>query len=158
MEIEDKIKSFQAQLDERDWIILSAVQDNARVSFAELGRQARLSPPAAAERLRRLEDLKIIQGYHAQISYEHLGLQMTAIIEVRVKRSDYLRFQKAVERLPSILECHHISGRASFLLKAAVPSVPALETLIGGLSQYGDTFTSLVLSTIVKRRAFRREL
>jgi Lrp/AsnC family leucine-responsive transcriptional regulator len=157
MQTDCNISSFESRLDEKDWIILKMVQDNARISFAELGRRARLSPPAAAERLRRLEDLKIIRGYHARVSHEHLGLGMTALIEIQVKRSDYSRFQKAVEKLGSVLECHHISGRVSFLLKTAVPSVSGLEALIGSLSQYGETFTSIVLSTIVERRVFRCE-
>src|SRR5579864_4911176 len=103
--------SLRTDLDERDWILLHAIQDNARLSFAELGRQAGLSPPAAAERLRRLEDLKIIQGYHARISPEQLGLELTALIEITVRRIDYARFQKSVQKLPWVLECHHISGR-----------------------------------------------
>ncbi len=147
--------SLRTDLDERDWILLHAIQDNARLSFAELGRQAGLSPPAAAERLRRLEDLKIIQGYHARISPEQLGLELTALIEITVRRIDYARFQKSVQKLPWVLECHHISGRSSFLMKVAAPNVSGLETLIGHLGQYGETFTSLVLSTVVERRVFR---
>src|SRR5215471_6663681 len=97
------LANFETQLDERDWIILRMVQENARVSFAELGRQAGLSPPAAAERLRRLEDLKIIRGYHAHVSPQPLGLPMTALIEIQVKRSEYSRFQKTIEDLAWIL-------------------------------------------------------
>ena len=80
---------------------------------------------------------------------------MPVLIEVQVKRQDYPKFEKAVQAVPWILECHHITGRAAFLLKAAVPSVEGLESLIGHLSQFGDTSTSLVLSTIVRRREFK---
>jgi Lrp/AsnC family leucine-responsive transcriptional regulator len=83
---------------------------------------------------------------------------MTAVIEIQVKRSDYSRFQRAVEKFDWVLECHHISGRTSFLLKIVVPSVSGLEALIGSLSVYGETFTSIVLSTLVERRKLRREL
>lgn len=143
--------------DQKDWIILEQVQQNARVSFAELGRRAGLSPPAAAERLRRLEESGVIRGYHADVAAERLGLGMTVFVEMRVPRGSYERFQRAVARSPWILECHHVSGAAAFVLKAAVPDVHGLELLVAHLSQYGDTATSLVLSSVLERRAFRSQ-
>lgn len=143
--------------DEKDWILLELVQNDARVSFAELGRRAGLSPPAATERLRRLEDAGVILGYHARLSRPHLGLPLLVFIEIQVKRADYLRFQKAVHKLAWILECHHVAGRASFLLKAAVPDTQGLELLIGHLSQFGETTTTLALSAVLERREFSRD-
>jgi Lrp/AsnC family leucine-responsive transcriptional regulator len=142
--------------DDKDWILIELIQADARVSFAELGRRAGLSPPAAAERLRRLEDAGVILGYHARISHSHFGLPLLIFIEIQVKRPDYTRFQKAVQKLTWILECHHVAGRASFILKAAVPDTQGLELLIGHLGQFGDTTTTLALSTVVERRAFSR--
>lgn len=150
--------SFEGPTDDRDWIILEAVQQHARVSYADLGRKADLSPPAAAERLRRLEDAGVVRGYHAEIAHERLGLGLTVLIEMRVPRGQYERFQRAAAKLAWILECHHVSGSAAFVLKAAVPDVTGLELLVGHLSQYGDTATSLVMSTVVGRREFRRDL
>lgn len=149
---------FESPGDERDWIILEEVQRNARVSYADLGRRAELSPPAAAERLRRLEDAGVIRGYHARIAPERLGLGMTVLIEMRVPRAQYERFQRAVARLSWIVECHHVSGAASFVLKCAVPDVTGLELLVGHLSQFGDTSTSVVMSTVLDRREFRRDV
>jgi Lrp/AsnC family leucine-responsive transcriptional regulator len=80
MVFSDKFDAINASLDEKDWIILTLVQGNARISFADLGRRAGLSPPAAAERLRRLEDAGIILGYHARISTSGMGLGMLAVI------------------------------------------------------------------------------
>jgi Lrp/AsnC family leucine-responsive transcriptional regulator len=148
---------FVSPGDKKDWIILEQMQRDARVSFAELGRLTDLSPPAAAERLRRLEDAGIIRGYHARVAPEGFGLRMAVLIEMRVPRLNYERFQRAVAKLPWILECHHVSGSAAFALKAAVPDVTGLELLVGHLSQFGDTSTSLVLSTVVERREFRRD-
>lgn len=147
--------SISALLDAKDWILLSLVQKNARLSFAELGRTAGLSAPATAERLRRLEEAGVITGYHASVPAEEMGLELGAFIEVQVRRTDYPRFQKAVEKLQWVLECHHVSGRGSFLVKVAVPNVAGLDLLIGHLSQFGETMTSLILSTVVQRRDFR---
>lgn len=147
---------FESPGDEKDWVLLEEVQRNARVSFAELGRKADLSAPAAAERLRRLEDAGVVRGYHADVAPDRLGLGMTVLIEMRVPRAHYERFQRAMARLPWILECHHVSGGAAFVLKAAVPDVTGLELLVGHLSQFGETATSLVMSTVVGRREFTR--
>lgn len=134
---------------------MEAVQANARVSFAELGRRSGLSAPAAAERLRRLEDQGVVLGYHARISTSGLGMPLQVFVEIAVKRADYSRFEKAIAKLPWVLECHHIAGRASFLLRAVAPDTPGLEQLIGYLSHFGDTATSLVMSTPLERREFR---
>src|SRR5207248_8659351 len=68
MENKRILGSINCNLDEKDWIIIQLVQSNARISFAEMGRRTGLSPPAAAERLRSLEDAGVIFGYHAKIS------------------------------------------------------------------------------------------
>ena len=150
--------AFEGPMDEKDWIILEEVQRDARVSYADLGRRTDLSPPAAAERLRRLEDAGVIRGYHARLAPERLGLGLTVLIEMRVPRAQYERFQKAMAKLAWVLECHHVSGAAAFVLKAAVPDVTGLELLVGHLGQFGDTATSLVMSTVVDGREFRRDL
>jgi Lrp/AsnC family transcriptional regulator, leucine-responsive regulatory protein len=156
MENPGVLGSITANLDERDWIVFEALQQDARVSFAELGRRCGLSAPAAAERLHRLEDDGLILGYGARIDHRHLGLSLRVFIEVQVKRTDYPRFQKAVQKLAWILECHHVAGRSSFLLKAAVPDTQGLELLIGHLSQFGETATTLILSTALEHRKFSR--
>lgn len=147
---------LDASLDEKDWVLLEQVQEDARMPFAELARRAGLSAPAATERLRRMEDTGLITGHHAAVSAEKLGLTLSAFLEIQVKRADYPRFQAAVRELAWVLECHHVSGRASFVLKVAVPGVAGLEMLIGHLGQFGETSSSLILSTTVARRQFRQ--
>ncbi|MBM3795534.1 MAG: Lrp/AsnC family transcriptional regulator [Acidobacteria bacterium] len=148
--------SLKTSLDPVDWIILEAIQRDARISYAELERKASLSPPSAAERLRRLEDAGVIGGFHAVVRPEGLGLEMTVFIDLHVKRADFPKVHTAVQILPWVLECHHVSGRASFLIKAAVPNVASLDVLIGHLSQFEETGTSLALSPVVEKRVFQR--
>lgn len=148
------IGGFENAFDPRDWKLMEVLQNDGRASFAELGRAIQLSAPAATERVRQLEQANVILGYHARIAPAALGLKMLVFIEIQVKHVDYQRFQKAVSELSWILECHHIAGRAAFLLKAVVPDSPGLELLIGHLSQFGDTATSLVLSSVIERREF----
>jgi Lrp/AsnC family transcriptional regulator, leucine-responsive regulatory protein len=145
---------FANTFDSRDWKLMELLQNDGRLSFAELGRAIQLSAPAATERVRQLEQANVVLGYHARIDPAALGLKMLVFIEIQVKRIDYQRFRKAVSELSWILECHHIAGRAAFILKAAVPDSSGLELLIGHLSQFGDTATSLVLSSVIERREF----
>ena len=69
-------------LDETGWHILQALQENARLSFSELGQRVGLSSPAVAERVRRMEDAGIIKGYHAEIDTAKVGYPITAIIRI----------------------------------------------------------------------------
>lgn len=144
----------KAGLDATDWILLSLLQQRARLSFAELGRRLRLSAPAVAERMKRLEERGVVRAYRAEIDLSALGRQLHVYLRVVVQPKDYSRFKKAVEAMDEIFECHHVTGQESFMLRAAVAAVPALESLIQKLTAYGPTTTSVILSTSLDRRHF----
>lgn len=138
--------------DSTDWRLLDLLQSDARQTFAELGRKVRLSPPAVAERIRRLEDRGVITGYRAQLDPSKLGLSLEVFLRVQVPPKEYGKFQAHVQKQPRILECHHLTGAESFLVRAVLPDVKALEDLIGRLSAFGQTTTSIVLSSPMKPR------
>lgn len=139
-------------LDEVGWQILRALQEDARLSFAELGRRVGLSLPAVAERVRRMEEAGLITGYHAQVNLAKVGWPITAFIRMMVPRERYPAFLAAIGAWPEVLEGHHLSGVDSFILKVVLPSIPSLESFIDRLSEYGQTTTSIVLSSPVKRQ------
>ena len=141
-------------LDSTDWALLEALQQDARVSFAQMGRQLALSPPAIAERVRRLEDRGLITGYHAAVDPAQLGKHLQVFVQAHVGPKDYAKFKTLVSTLEDVLECYHMTGGEAFLLRAGVASVEDLEELIRKLSGFGETKTSLVLSTTVGRRVF----
>lgn len=143
-------------LDAKDWAILEAVQEDARLSYAELGRRADLSPPSAAERLRRLEDQGIITGYHAAVDVSKLGKALPVLIRMSVSNKEYSRFRGFIQNEEEITECDHVSGSDALFIRAAVESVQGLEALIQRLSDFGQTTTSLILSRFLSRRVFRR--
>jgi Lrp/AsnC family leucine-responsive transcriptional regulator len=139
--------------DSTDWRLLDLLQSDARQTFAELGRKVKLSPPAVAERIRRQEDRGVITGYRAQLDPAKLGLTLEVFLRVQVPPKEYAKFQTHVARQPRVLECHHLTGAESFLVRAVLPDVKALEDLIGRLSAFGQTTTSIVLSSPMKPRA-----
>lgn len=139
-------------VDEIDWRILKELQINARISFAELGRRVGLTTPAVIERIRKLEDAKIIAGYRADIDTAKVGLPITAFIRMSISGVDYSRIIEVAEKSKEVLECHRGTGGDSFIIKVAVADVEHLQNLIDRLTPYGITTTSIVLSSPVKKR------
>jgi len=146
----------QTELDAIAWKILEALQHNARISFAELGRKVGLSTPAAAERVRRLQEAGVITGYHATLDVAKLGLPIRVLVRLTIHGGDLQvnRTIAAVRELPEISRCHRITGAESFIIEADVVSIRHLEALIDKLSTLGATSTSTVLSSPVQRREY----
>lgn len=139
-------------LDSVGWQLLVALQEDARLSFAELGRRVSLSLPAVAERVRRLEESGIISGYRAEIDAKKMGLFVTAFIRLHTSHAQYSAFLSMVDTQPEVMECHHLAGVDSFLIKVVAADVEHLEKLITRLSAFGQTTTSIVLSSPVTRQ------
>ena len=141
-------------MDAIDWVLLEALQKDARVPYAELARRVKMSAPSVTERVKRLEDAGIIAGYSARLDPEQLGRPLQVFIRVAMPNRDYPRFRRFLSGALEITECHHVSGEEAFLLRAALASVPELEKLLGKLSAFGHTTTSLILSTFLDRRVW----
>jgi Lrp/AsnC family leucine-responsive transcriptional regulator len=133
--------------------LLRRLQEQARVSFRELGEAIGLTAPAVAERIRRLEEAGVITGYHAELDLAKAGLPIRAFVHLTSNARQSGRFREMVGAIPEIIECHAITGVESYLLKVAVPDVAHLENLLWKLKDYGEVRTSLVLSTQLARRS-----
>ncbi|MGC4054593.1 MAG: Lrp/AsnC family transcriptional regulator [Paludibaculum sp.] len=138
-------------MDARDWQLLKLLQEDARMPFAELGRRVQLTPPAVAERVRRMEDQGIIQGYTARINRAAIGRPLRVFLRVHVPPKEYPKFLRTVPLEPCLEECHHVTGAEAFILKASVRDVAELEQVIQKFSLFGPTVTSIVLSTPMDR-------
>ena len=141
----------QTSLDDTDWQLLIALQNDARLSFAELGRRVGLSPPAVTERVRRMEESGILLGYRAIVDPKAIGIELRVLIDLTTTPQRYPAVIAFMQECAAIHQAHHVTGNASFRIEALVPSITALETLVGQLSEYGHTETSIVLSSPIQK-------
>ena len=144
-------------LDEIGRNLLMVLQEDARLSYAELGRRIGLSPAATAERLRRLEEAGIIAGYRVEIDREAIGLPVLAIVRLSCDGVKYRPFLKAVQTMERVMECHHVAGGDAFILKVVAESVEELGRVVEKLLDFGVPTTSIVFSSPVERRRLRLE-
>lgn len=149
--------SLDLELDNISWKILTELQKDARLTYAELGRRVGLTTPAVIERIRKLEDAKIITGYRAEIDAAKVGLPITAFIRMSITGVDYSHIIEVAEQSNEVLECHRGTGGDSFIMKVAVADVGHLQLLIDKLTPYGITTTSIVLSSPVRYRIIEQK-
>jgi len=139
-------------LDAVDIKILNALQENGRTKRNALAEIVGLSLPSLSERLKKLEEHGIIQGYYAKLDRKAFGYDLMAFILVVMDSSkNYDKLSEKVVKTPEILECHSILGEGSHIMKALVKDTEALEKLLSQIQSWPGvtkTLTSFVLSTI----------
>ena len=148
----NELRYENGSVDAIDRKLLDALIENSRTSNAELARLVGLSAPSVAERIKRLEEAGIIEGYTATINPGALGLPLAAWLRIRPIPGELHRVAQILRDLPEIVECDRITGEDCFIARAHVRSVADLETLIDELISYAMTNTSIIQSSPVKRR------
>ena len=135
--------------------ILSLIQENCRLPLAKIGEQVGLSAPAVTERVKKLEDSGVITGYHAVLNARLLGMDIAAFIGVSIGHPKAIGgFEKAIDALEDVLECHHVTGAHTLLLKVKTTNTSSLEELIRRIRSIDgvvQTETMVVLSTHTER-------
>ncbi|KAJ51707.1 Lrp/AsnC family leucine-responsive transcriptional regulator [Clostridium tetanomorphum] len=137
-------------MDSTDHKIIEVLLEDGRISMKELAKKVSLSAPAAAERVRRLEEAGIIKGYKAIIDYEKIGQTINVLINVDMKIQENEKFMEFIKTEHSIIECHHVTGPYCKILKARLTDMPSLEKLIGKIQVFGNTETFIILSSTIK--------
>lgn len=144
----------RAQLDDLDWRLLARLQDDARVTSAELARQFRLSPPGIQKRMRRLEATGVIERYATVLNREAVGLDLLCFVLVMLAhhRPDSVqRFREGIATMPEVLECHDLTGEFDCLMKIVVSNHEELQRFVERLMKVGGVDrlrTSIVLNEI----------
>jgi Lrp/AsnC family leucine-responsive transcriptional regulator len=132
--------------------LLAELQQDARLSLAELGRRVGLSSPAVADRLKRLEDEGVITGYRADVNPRALGYTLGVVIRIRPAPRQLAAVAQLARDTPEVLECHRVTGDDCYVMTAYVRDVQHLEEVIDQFAAYGQTTSSIMQSSPVPRR------
>lgn len=143
---------MKIELDAKAWKILAAMQRDGRISLRNLADEVGLSLPAVSERLKRLEEAGVISGYRALVSPDAVGYGVTAMIGITTLQPGKARLLAQLKEMPEVLECLHVTGQDSYLLRVACKDIQHLETFVGSINQYGETRTSIVMSAPIPLR------
>jgi Lrp/AsnC family leucine-responsive transcriptional regulator len=123
----------KTHLDEVDVQILAILQADGRITNADLAKRVNLSPPSVLQRVRALEKAGLVRGYYGLLDAERLGFRITALAMISLslhQEQPIERFRKAINEIPEVMECYHVSGEFDFLLKIVVRDIRAYEALI----------------------------
>ena len=138
-------------IDEISRKILRELQKDARMSFAELGRQVGLSPSATAERVRRLEDEGIIRGYRVDIDPRALGYGVMVFTRMVCGGDKYNQFLAYIKTVNAIRECYHVTGSDALIMKILAHSIEELNGLVMKFLAYGTPNSSVVIADLLVR-------
>jgi len=151
-----KTEEDQFDLDEIDVRILALLQEHCKMPLAKIGQRVGLSAPAVIERIKKLEESGVITGYTALLDTRKLGCDITAFIGVLTSHPGGIRdVEQQIEHRPEVLECHHVTGGYTLLLKVKTANTTTLEELISHLRSIegvARTETMVVLSTHTERQ------
>lgn len=136
--------------DAHDHKILALLQENARLSFTEIGRRVHLSSPAVAERIKRLEEAGVIAGYAARINLRKLGYSFEAFVQITV--DSHAALDAWAEAHDELLALHATTGTHCAIMRLGITAPEHLRALLGSLGKIGKTTTFVVLSTTFEDR------
>lgn len=140
-------------MDITDHRIIDILQKDGRISMKDLGKIVGLTSPAVSERVKRLEEAGIIEGYKAIVNPDALGRVIKAFIHISLPSNKYDDFIDEARNDPRIVECHHITGDDCSLLKVIVKDMYELESVIDTIKKIGSTKTSVILSTPIQSKS-----
>jgi Lrp/AsnC family transcriptional regulator, leucine-responsive regulatory protein len=144
--------SFHKEIDPVNLRVLEELQRDPRLTMSELGRRVGMSSPAVTERVRRLEEAGVIQGYRVELNPAALGLPITAYIRVRPSPGQLSKIAELAQQIPEVVECHRVTGEDCFILKVYIPAIDQLDRLLDCFLLYGSTTTTIIQSSPVPLR------
>lgn len=140
------------KLDKIDRKIIEFLQIDGRMTVLQLSKELNLSRPAINERIKKLQDSNVIQGFTTKISPEAIGKEIIVMIEVNNVKVECHKFEELIQDEYDIVECHRITGQSSYIMKAIVPNMKRVRELIDRLIPFAQLNTSVVLSSPIQNR------
>jgi len=147
-----RLRHLNGALDALDTAILRALAADARTPMRELAQKIGLSAPSTTERVRRLEEAGVIEGYTLRVDPAAIGFPLGAYLRIRPMPGELTRVADLLAALPEVIQCDRVTGDDCFIAKALVADVAALGALIDRLLPYASTNTAIIVSTPVGQR------
>jgi len=147
-----QLRKGEIEMDDIDRKLIELLQEDGRITIIQLSKKLNLSRPSVNERLRRLQENGVIQGFTARVSPENIGKSTLVIIQIGNLKIECHRFEEMIKEETDILECHRVTGTNSYFIKAAVASMKDLEAFVDRLIPFGQLNTSVVLSSPILYR------
>jgi len=142
-------------LDKIDLKILKILQENAKITNLQLSAEIGLSPAPTLERVKKLEQAKLIKGYYTEVNEEALGVGIKAIIQITLTRqieNAIANFKKEINKIPEIMECYQVTGSADYILIVMLKDIRDFEMLISNrlskMEEIGQMQTMMILSKV----------
>lgn len=142
-------------MDNLNWKILKCLQNNARLSNSEIGRQVGISSPAVSERIRKMQEADIIESYNTLVNPLVVGYQLKALITLRAFMGMLKPFLEKVKTYNEVVNCYRITGNENIVMEVVLKNQKHLETFIDQLIVYGETKTQIVLSHVIKHNEIK---
>jgi DNA-binding Lrp family transcriptional regulator len=146
--------SHSQKIDDIDKKILEILQARAKITNARLSEEIGLSPAPTLERVKKLEQMGIISSYHAKLNTEKIGLGVTTFVLATLNghnRANIEGFIEEIEKIPEVIECHHITGAGDFILKVIAKDIASYQKLmlekVSDIKQVDNMQSMVVLST-----------
>ena len=133
------------KIDDTDIKILKELQQDSRLSIRELSKRVNLSPPSVAERIRKLEDSGIIEGYTIKINETALGLNLQCIIQIDLKNSEFEKFKDFIYNHPRVNFCYRIAGHSCILVKLSAKSILEIEEFVDSVASLNATTSTYII-------------
>lgn len=142
------------RFDLTDRKILEILQENAKITNAQLSKEIGLSPAPTLERVKKLENAGVIASYHAKLNPQEIGLGVSTFVQVTLvgHKKDYISsFVERIHKIPEVVECHHITGQGDFFLKIVAQDIQSYQKLvlevISEIPEIDDMQSIVILST-----------
>lgn len=147
-----RLKYIKGKIDKIDQKILNALIENSRISNTDLARLVGLSAPSVSERIKRMEEAGVINGFTISVNPEAIGLPLSVWLRIKPVPGKHNRVAEILKKIPQIVECDRVTGEDCFIAKAHVESPIELEKMIDTIIPHAMTNTSLIQSSPVEPR------
>jgi Lrp/AsnC family transcriptional regulator, leucine-responsive regulatory protein len=145
---------MRVKLDAIDRKILELLQENSNITNAQLSQEIGLSPAPTLERVKKLENSGVIKSYHAVVDQASVGMGVSTFVTVSLKghnKDNIQKFIQAIKEIDEVVECHHVTGQADFILRIVAPDIPAYQNLmlekVSNIEVVDNMQSTVILST-----------